>query len=80
MVRRKPEPPFARWLKRTRKSRAPSDDQAAEQLGVHKATFSRWASGKTVPHRDQLEKLARWAGVKEAKVLRLIRLQRGVAA
>lgn len=73
------ERPFARWLKRKRKSRAANDGQAAEQLRVDKATFSRWASGRTVPHRDQLSRVARWGGVREATVLRLIRMQRPVA-
>jgi transcriptional regulator with XRE-family HTH domain len=51
---------LAELLARRRDKLGLSDDQAAEQLGVVQATFSRWRSGRVVPDDDRVPVLAAW--------------------
>jgi transcriptional regulator with XRE-family HTH domain len=40
-----------------------SQERMGEEIGVHPSLLAHYESGKAVPHRDHLEKLARGAGI-----------------
>lgn len=53
---------FSEFLRERRKTKNLTQEQAAEQIGVHPVTLSGWERG-TKPSWDAMTKIADWAGV-----------------
>jgi transcriptional regulator with XRE-family HTH domain len=55
--------PSARiWLRTRRAERDQLQAEAALEVGVSRATWSRWTSGEAIPTLEQAVALSRWSG------------------
>lgn len=62
---------FPAWVREQRESRRLRPGEAARQIGVSRATYSRWEHGHYGPSVDGARRLSAWTGTALTTILNL---------